>query len=73
MEQMLLLPAARLAVLYLHACCFSWGEHFSFSLCSAVYLLICWLRHLSFSTEEPVLCSAGAEALLQITAFTLAS
>lgn len=74
MEQMPLLPAARLAVLYLHACCFSWGGALCF-----LTLLCCLssdlleLRHLSFSTEEPALCCAGAEAPLQITAFALAA
>lgn len=74
MEQMLLLPAARLVVLYLHACCFSWGGvlYFLTLLCCLSSDLL-ELRHLSFSTEDPALCCAGAEAPLQITAFALAA
>lgn len=66
-EQMPLLPAARLAVLCLHVYCFSWG----FLCCLSSDLLE--LGHLSAATEQLALCSAGAEAPLQITAFALAA
>lgn len=69
-EQMLLLPAARLAVLCLHVCCFSWG--FLALLCCLSSDLL-ELGHLGAATEQLALCSAGAEAPLQITALALAA